>query len=106
MGRMLLVGIFEASTAPPADPRNAGRPIAIKIFGSGLICFLYKAAAVVVPNIDDNLLVPSTSAVSELGKPINKAGSWINPPPPAIESIKPAKKEAARRKSAVAIVKS
>jgi hypothetical protein len=61
---------------------------------------------VLVPNIDDNLLVPSTSAVSDFGKPINKAGSWIKPPPPAIESIKPAKKDAAKRKSAVAIDKS
>ena len=72
---MLLVGIFEASVAPPAEPSKAGSPMASNTFGSGLICFLYKAAAVLVPNIDDNLLVPSTSAVSDFGKPINKAGS-------------------------------
>ena len=68
MGRMLLVGIFEARTAPPADPRNAGIPIPSNILGSGLICFRYKAAAVVVPKTADNLFVPKTSAVPDLGK--------------------------------------
>ena len=72
---MLLVGILEARTAPPAEPTNAGTPIAIKTLGSGFICFLYRAAAVVVPKTADNLLVPSTSAVSDFGKPINNAGS-------------------------------
>jgi hypothetical protein len=100
---MLLVGIFEARTAPPADPKNAGTPIAISTFGSGFICLRYKAAAVVVPNTADYLLVPSTSAVSDYGNPIKSAGSWINPPPPAMESTKPAKKDAASRKIPVAI---
>ena len=106
MGRMLLVGIFEARTAPPADPRNAGIPIPSNILGSGLICCRYKAAAVVVPKTADNLFVPKTSAVPDLGKPIKRAGNWINPPPPAIESTKPAKNDAAKRKSAVARVNS
>jgi hypothetical protein len=44
--------------------------------------------------------------VSVLGKPMSNAGSWINPPPPAIESTNPAKKEADMRKSPVARVKS
>ena len=69
------MGIWEARTAPPAEPRKAGTPIAINIFGSGLVCFLYSAAAVVVPNTADNLLVPSTSAVSDFGKPMSNAGS-------------------------------
>ena len=72
---MLLVGIFEANTAPPAEPIKAGIPILSKILGSGFICFRYKAAAAVVPKTADNLLVPRTSAVPDLGKPINKAGS-------------------------------
>ncbi len=101
---MLLVGILEASTAPPAEPRNAGTPIPNKIFGSGFICLRYKAAAVVVPNTAESLFVPKTSAVPDLGKPISKAGNWINPPPPAIESTNPAKNDAARRNTAVARV--
>jgi hypothetical protein len=106
IGFMLLVGILEANTAPPAEPIKAGIPIPSKIFGSGFICFRYKAAAAVVPNTADNLFVPNTSAVPDLGKPIKSAGNWISPPPPAIESTKPAKNEAAKRNSAVARVNS
>jgi len=106
MGLMLLVGILEASTAPPAEPIKAGTPIPSKIFGSGLICFRYNAAAVVVPKTAESLFVPRTSAVEELGKPINNAGNWIKPPPPAIESTKPAKNEAAKRNKPVARVSS
>ena len=39
IGRMLLVGIFEARTAPAAEPKKAGTPIPSKTLGSGLICF-------------------------------------------------------------------
>jgi len=75
MGRMLFVGILEARTAPPAEPRNAGIPIPSNILGSGLICFRYSAAAVVVPKTADSLFVPKTSAVPDFGKPMSSAGN-------------------------------
>ena len=103
---MLLVGIWEASDAPAADPIKAGNAIATKTLGSGLIWRRYNAAAVVVPKTEANLFVPSTVTVSVFGRPISKAGSCINPPPPAIESTNPAKNDAQSRNNPVVTVKS
>ena len=55
---------------------------------------LYCQVANPVPHIDALLLVPSKVAGVVVGYAANKAGSKINPPPPTIESTKPAKAEA------------
>ena len=39
-----------------------------------------------------------------LGKPMINDGNWINPPPPAIASTKPANPEAIARKIAISIL--
>jgi hypothetical protein len=62
--------------------------------------------AAVVPKKEVNLFVPSTSTVSNFGKPISSAGRWIRPPPPAMESISPAQKAAHMRNTIVVKVNS
>ena len=47
-----------------------------------------------VPKTLESLLVPKIVAGNSCGKAENKAGTWINPPPPTTASIKPAKKAA------------
>ena len=42
----------------------------------------------------DTLLVPNTVAGDSAGSAINKAGTWIKPPPPATASTNPANKAA------------
>ena len=55
---------------------------------------LYCHVAKAVPQTDALLLVPNKVAGVVVGYAANKAGSKINPPPPTIESTKPAKAEA------------
>jgi hypothetical protein len=62
--------------------------------------------AAVVPKTEVSLFVPRTSTVSNFGRPIRSAGNWISPPPPAMESIKPAQNAAQIRKTIVVRVNS
>src|SRR5436190_16344141 len=53
----------------------------------------YWATATAVPHMDESLFVPKTSGMDEAsdgGRNTNNAGSWISPPPPTMESTKPA----------------
>ena len=45
---------------------------------------------VVVPKIDDSLLVASSWTGDAPGSPTTRAGSWISPPPPTTASTNPA----------------
>ena len=60
---------------------------------------LYCKVANPVPQMDAPLLVPNSVAGGADGNTANKAGTRINPPPPTIESTKPAKSEAAETSS-------
>jgi hypothetical protein len=106
IGRSALVGIDEARSAPPIEPINAGKAIAKRSRPLKVIALRYKIVAALVPKTEVNLFVPRTSTVSNFGSPISRAGSCINPPPPAIESIKPAQKAAKIRKMRVVSVMS
>ena len=55
---------------------------------------LYCHVANAVPQTDALLFVPSKVAGVAEGSAANKAGSTINPPPPTMESTKPANAEA------------
>ena len=52
-----------------------------------------------MPSEAGNLFVPSIVDVGVLGSDNNSDGSCISPPPPAIESTKPAKVDAITKKS-------
>jgi hypothetical protein len=56
-------------------------------------CIAYWREAMHVPAIEESLFVPRRSATGRLGRTIKRAGSWIRPPPPATESINPARNE-------------
>ena len=68
----------------------AGSKADQRIWMRRLYCHVAKA----VPQTDALLLVPNKVAGVVVGYAANKAGSKINPPPPTIESTKPAKAEA------------
>jgi hypothetical protein len=55
---------------------------------------LYWSVAKAVPQMEALLLVPNKVAGGAPGKVANKAGIKIRPPPPTIESTKPASSEA------------
>ena len=84
------VGNFEANSAPDIEPKNAGIDIAAKNLVLIVTAFRYLSAAFAVPNTEANLLVPKISITGRSGIATNSDGNWINPPPPAIASIKPA----------------
>jgi len=65
--------------------------------------WVYWAAAKPVPQTEAALLVPNSVAGCAPGNVANSAGTIIRPPPPTIESIKPAIKEAsAVRRNSIA----
>src|SRR5688572_3918819 len=56
--------------------------------------------------MEENLLIPitcGTFAAMDGGRKTNNAGSWMSPPPPAIESTNPAKNAATDRIKTVVI---
>ena len=54
----------------------------------------YWTVATPVPQMEALLLTPNSVAGWVLGKTANRAGTRIRPPPPTIESTKPANSEA------------
>ena len=72
--------------------------------GGGLIQL--PALLIGLPKTETVTVLGTNKFASVFGNPMSNAGSWINPPPPAIESTNPAKKEAQIRNSPVANVKS
>ena len=52
----------------------------------------------VLPKSAAVLFVPKATGMERPGRQINTAGNWISPPPPTIESKKPAKNAATQRK--------
>ena len=57
-----------------------------------------------MPKIDGTLLVPRINGSSLFGRPTKSAGNWINPPPPAMASTKPANPDAIAKKIAISIL--
>jgi hypothetical protein len=55
-------------------------------------CLAYCTTAKDVPAMEASLFVPRRFATGTWGRKISKAGSWMSPPPPATESMKPARK--------------
>src|SRR3546814_11871201 len=53
----------------------------------------YWMAAAAVPQLLANLLVPRMATGAVSGSSTNSAGTWISPPPPTTESMKPARNE-------------
>src|ERR1044072_4611539 len=58
-----------------------------------LTFWAYCQAAILVPENEGILVVPSSVATGYCGKVKRMAGVWINPPPPTMASIKPAQSE-------------
>ncbi len=54
-----------------------------------------------VPQMLANLLVPRSVAGATPGIRMNSAGTWIRPPPPATESMKPARNAKAQSAASV-----
>jgi hypothetical protein len=50
-----------------------------------------------VPASDDTLPVPSSVGIDVPGRKMSRAGNWIKPPPPTMESINPARKAKKQR---------
>ena len=76
----------EASMATRAAGSNAGQ--------GRLTRRLYCQVAIPVPQTEAPLLVPNSVAGCAVGNVANKVGTRIKPPPPTIESTKPANSEA------------
>ena len=98
MGLNASLGIRVAALAPRPEPKNAGTAIMKASLKSGFTRRKYDAVAPRVPRNDGSLFVPSKSDGAVLGIEISSEGSCISPPPPAIESTKPANPEAKTRK--------
>ena len=98
IGRKASLGIFVAVLAPRALPQNAGIAITKANLKSGRIRLRYESVALDVPRNDGNLLVPRRREGSVFGNPINSDGSWMRPPPPAMESTNPADADARTKK--------
>ena len=73
---------------------------------SNFILREYEIAAMDVPARDPILLVPKIVNTGVWGRLIKSAGNWINPSPPTMESINPAKKENPASSKIVATEKS
>src|ERR1044071_2394303 len=65
-------------------------------------CREYWIVADRVPQMLADLLVPSSVAGATSGIRMNSAGTWIRPPPPATESMKPARNANAQSAARVA----
>jgi len=98
MGRNASLGIKVATVAPNAAPIKAGRAIAKAMRKSGRSLRRYEAVALAVPRKEGSLFVPSNSAGGVFGSATRRAGSWINPPPPAKESTSPARADVRTKK--------
>ena len=64
---------------------------------------VYSMTAVIVPHIEEVLLTASSVTAGTFGRKAMIPGSWISPPPPAIESMKPAQKAMAHSPSSCQI---
>jgi hypothetical protein len=91
--------ICDAMSAPIAEPIKAGRTMASSKRVSVFIDLRYLIAAVAVPKKAANFEVPTTETGFSFGKASKSAGVWIKPPPPAMASIKPAKKRARKSRT-------
>ena len=79
------------TAAAPANENTKAQPAAGRISAHGRRTRRMKLrAALAVPKMDENLLVPNRVAVLTSGSALNNAGIWISPPPPTAESISPA----------------
>lgn len=88
MGFKYKGGMLITSQVPSREPTNV---IGIRRFTKGHSTLperAYAIAAVNAPNTLDNLLLPSATLGGKLVS--NMAGTEINPPPPTMESTKPA----------------
>ena len=80
--------------APSIDPTKPSTAAGHKAPQRICTRWLNWAAAAAVPQIEALLLVPSNVAGGAPGNTANSAGTRISPPPPTIESTKPASSEA------------
>ncbi len=104
--RMMILRICSlrcrASFAPKKEAPNEARAETAAIFQQRALFRENVSAANVVPQAAENLFVPSALCV---GSPAKKyAGIEINPPPPAIESIKPARKKRGQTIKSVVLI--
>ena len=86
--------IWVTSQAPPIEPVNPMAAAGSMVFQRICTLWLNCQVATAVPQIDALLLVPNSVAGCAVGKMANSAGVRIRPPPPTIESTKPASSEA------------
>ncbi len=81
-----------AARAPRNEKTRAAIAAGVKLRQRSFIFLEYRKSDVVVPQIDESLLVPNNVGNESWGNNTIIAGSWISPPPPAMASIKPARK--------------
>jgi hypothetical protein len=77
---------------PAIEEKNEISVTQKKIFHSIITFRVYCTAAKDVPVNAGIFKVPITVATAYCGNSTRAAGVWISPPPPTIESTKPAKK--------------
>lgn len=95
------LGMCVAIKAPMAAPTSATAAIGAAARIASGSRRRYVSMAAVVPMIELHLFVPRIAAVGALGRPINNAGNWMSPPPPAMASTNPAAKAANAKKAMV-----
>jgi len=89
------LGSTWVTTQAPAKEPSRPRPAPGSKDRQGMTTLrLYCTVAKAVPQIEALLLVPNKVAGGAPGKAANRAGSKIRPPPPTIESTRPASSEA------------
>jgi len=84
-------GLMMLTARAPRNEKTRAAHVAGRVaFQLISICLAYCADAIDVPAIEANLLVPKSIATGSWGMKMKSAGSCMRPPPPAMESMKPA----------------